>query len=266
MNAVSVNRKILCDIAHFAFEIVNDWLARDQLLALELRSSETSSRQIVGEEAITVDLATKLLSRFPQHVDLTLFTHPEETRTGADWYWRVERGNHAIHARVQTKRVQRTEFGESDALGHIDIDSPQLERLLQATHIAAQSIVGLEAWLATYARFSATPPCGYDNLLSCRQHHHAEACTNGQPSLWIAHAQEIANSRIRQASIEQIVQHSVRLDCVLPCIDASGASGPSKKGFVLQSGLQSYQECVATIESDPQLRSGFRGALRIHQI
>lgn len=265
MNGVGVDRKILCDIACFAFEVVNDWLSRDQLLARELRSSETSSRQVVGEEAITVDLATKLLSRFPQHVDLTLFTHPEETRTGADWYWRVERGNHAIHAHVQAKRVQRTAFGESDARGHIDIDPPQLERLLQATRTAAQRIVGLEAWLATYARFSATPPCGCDNLLSCRQHHHAEACANGQPSLWIANAQEIANSRIRQASIEQIVQHSIRLDCVLPCIDLSGASGPSQKGFVLQSSLQSYQECVATIESDPQLRSEFRGALRIHQ-
>jgi len=231
MNGAGVNRKILCDIAHFAFDVINDWLSRDQLFAHELRSGETGSRQIVGEEAITVDLATKLLSRFPQHIDFTLFTHPEETQTGADWYWRVERGNHAIHARVQAKRVQRSTFGESDSLGHIDIDSPQLERLLQATHTAAQSIDGLEAWLATYARFSATPPCGCDNLQSCQQHNHAEACTNEQPSLWVANAQEIANARIRQASIEQIIRHSVRLDCVLPCIDITGASGASKKGF-----------------------------------
>jgi len=133
-------------------------------------------------------LATKLKSQFPQHIDFQLFTHPEETRTGADWYWRVERGNYAIHAQVQAKRVQRRRFGKPDALGHIDINSSQLERLLQATHTAAQKIDGLEAWLATYARFSATPPCGCDNLQSCELHHHVEACANDQPSLWIANA------------------------------------------------------------------------------
>jgi hypothetical protein len=265
MNSEVPHRKVLCDIAHSAFEVVNRLLSRDQLLAHELRSATTGSRQIYREECITVEMAATLRERFPQHVDLKLFTHPEETRTGADWYWRVERGDHAIHARVQAKRVQRTDFGESDALGHIDIDSPQLERLLQATNDTVNQLPGLQAWLATYVRFSATPPCGCDNLQSCGQHHHAEACANEQPSLWIANAQDIANSINRQARIEQIVQHSIRLDCVLPCIDTSGASGPSKKGFVLQSGLQSYQECVATIEGDLQLHSKFRGALRIHQ-
>lgn len=264
MNGVGLNRKTLCNMARFAFEVVNDLLSRDQHHARNLRSSETGSRQIVGEETITVELASKLLSRFPQHVEVTLFTHNEEAQTGADWYWRVERGEQTIHACVQAKRVQRRQFGESDALGYIDIDLPQLDRLVQATHTATQRIIGLEAWLATYARFSATPPCGYDNLQSCWQHRHTDECKNEQPSLWIANAQEIANTRMQQASIEQIVQHSIRLDCVLPCIDTSKASGPARKGFVLQSGLQSYKECVAIIESDPQLRSEFKGALRIH--
>jgi len=264
MNRESVNRKILCDIAHFTFKVVNKWLSRDQLLACKLRSSETGSHQIVNEETITVDLATMLQLQFPQYIDFQLFTHPEETQTGADWYWRVECGSYAIHARVQAKRVQRTMFGELDALGYINIDLPQLEHLLQATHVVAERIDGLEAWLATYARFSATPPCGCDNLQSCELHHHVASCENDQPSLWIADAQAVANSRIRKASIEQIVQHSVRLDCILPWIDRSRTSGPSKKGFVLQSGLQSYRECVDTIVSDPLLLLEFRGALRIH--
>lgn len=267
MNSEDNNRKVLCDIAHSVFEVVNRLLSRDQLLARELRSTETGSRQIYREECITVEMAATLREHFPDHVEITLFTPPEETRTGADWYWRFEKGDFAIHARVQAKRVQRTAFGESDDQGHIVVDSPQLEHLLQATRTAAQHIDGLQAWLATYARFNATPPCGCNNLQSCERHHHAEECADQQPSLWIANAQEIANSGIRQASVEQIVQNSVRLDCVLPCIDTSGASmpSPSNKGFVLQSGLQSYKECVAIIDNDSELRSEFRGALRIYQ-
>ncbi len=264
MNGEDQNRKILCDIAHLAFKVVNDLLSTDQYLASKLRSSGTGSRQFVHEETITNMLAIELLKNFPTYMDFTLFTHNEESRNGADWYWRIERGNHAIHARVQAKRVQRTNFGEADDSGHVNIDLPQLKSLLQTTHADAQRINGLEAWLATYARFSATPPCGCDNLQNCGLHHHAKACANDQPSLWIANAQEIANNKIQQTSIKQIVQHSVRLDCILPCIDRAGTSGPSKKGFVLQSDLQSYKECVDTIEGDPLLRLEFRGALRIH--
>ncbi len=267
MNGVNVNRKILCNIAHFAFEVVNDLLARDQLLSNKLRSHETSSRQIFREETITELLVTSLVLEFPQYIDLVLFTQREETWTGADWYWRVERGNDAIHARVQAKRVHRATFGQPDEDGYIDVNLQQLDDLLEATRKDTQKLVRLEAWLATYARYHrypVTPPCGCHNLLGCEYHYHAEVCTNSQPSLWIANAQEIASSRIQQASIEQIVQHSVRLDCILPCIDASGASGPHKKGFMLQGGLQSYEECVTTIANDPQLRSEFKGALRIH--
>lgn len=265
MNSAVANRKILCDIAHLAFGVVEGWLSRDQRFARELRSSKTTSRQIVGEEAITVDLAIKLREQFPNHVDLTLFTHPEETETGADWYWRIERINHAIHARVQAKRVQRTAFGESDEDGYIDIDQEQLRHLLLATRTAATSIVGLQAWLTTYARFRATPPCGCEDLISCANHRHSRPCATGQPSVWIADAQEIEDSGMKVASISQIVQQSIRFDCVLPCIDTLGVAGPAKKNFVLQSGLQSYQDCVSIIESDPQLRSQFKGALRIHE-
>ena len=258
-------RKTLCDIAHFTFEVVNDWLNDDQILASELRSSETGSRQFVGEETITVDLARKLRTQFHKHTELKLFTHPEEKRTGSDWYWRIERGNHAIHALVQAKRVQRTAFGQQDGHGYIDLDYSQLERLLEATRTASYQISGLEAWVATYARFNATPPCGYSNLQRCRNHTHASDCVNNQSSFWIANAHEILDAKNWRLSVREIVQHSVRLDCVLPCIDRLGVSGPAEKGFVLQSDLPSFQECVATIENDGQLYSGLKGALRIFQ-
>ncbi len=266
MDGESINRKMLCDIAHTAFRVVNKLLKTDQKLAKKLRSSETSSHQFVDEETITNMLAIKLLEKFPNNIDFTLFTHNEENQNGADWYWRIECGDHAIHARVQAKRVQRRSFDEPDALGYININSSQMERLLQTTHTTDQKIIGLEAWLVTYTRFEAIPPCGYRNLQSCELHHHAETCAKDQPCLWIANARKIVDSEIRNhVSIIEIIEHSVRLDCILPCIDRAGISGPSKKGFVLQSGLQSFKECVDTIMSDPKLRLEFRGALRIHQ-
>jgi len=115
------NRKNLCDIARTAFEVVNRLLSRDQLLAPALRSETTTSRQVYREECITVEMATTLRERFPQHVEITLFTAPEEARTGADWYWRFERGDQAIHARVQAKRVRRSEFGQDDSDGVVEI-------------------------------------------------------------------------------------------------------------------------------------------------
>lgn len=267
MNGENPDRQILCDIARSAFGVVDRLLSRDQLLASGLRSSTTSSRQIYREECITIEMAAELRERFPDHVEITLFTPPEETRTGADWYWRFEKSGRAIHARVQAKRVQRTAFGQADNLGHIDIDRPQLERLLQATTEAAIRIPGLEAWLATYARFDATPPCGISDLQKCCHHRHQSACAEFGPSLWIARAQEIRDNLgdgASRGSVETIVQHSLRLDCILPCIDGRNADpGPAGKGFTIQSGLKSHQDCVSIIEGDALLRKEFEGALRI---
>lgn len=123
MNGECYNRKVLCNIARWAFSVVNRLLERDQLLARELRSATTGSHQIYREECITVEMATELRERFPEHVEITLFTPPEEIRTGADWYWRFEKARGAIHARVQAKRVQRTAFGQADDRGHVDIDT-----------------------------------------------------------------------------------------------------------------------------------------------
>jgi uncharacterized protein DUF6615 len=263
MNGEDDNRKILCDLARSAFEVVGHLLARDQFLARELRSSTTGSRQIYREECLTVEMAATLLEQFPDHVEITLFTPPEETRTGADWYWRFERGDRAIHARVQAKRVQREQLGDPDERGHIDIDVLQLNRLLQAT-AEATTLPGLEAWLATYARFNATPPCGKQNLQSCPQHSHQEACASVTPSLWIAQANEIVKLSDGAVTVSTIIRHSLRLDCLLPCIDGSERDpSPAIKGFALQGGLKTYQECIATIESDEQLRKEFEGAIRI---
>jgi len=129
-------------------------------------------------------MATELRERFPDHVEITLFTPPEETRTGADWYWRFEKGGGAIHARVQAKRVQRTEFGQTDDRGHVDLDMPQLTQLVEATRSVPDALAGLQAWLATYARFEANPPCGSNDLQ--RRHHHrhqAECVANHGPSV-----------------------------------------------------------------------------------
>lgn len=77
----------LCGIARCAFKVINRLLSRDQLLARDLRSDQTGSRQIYREECITVEMATELRVQFPGHVEIELFTPPEEARTGADWYW-----------------------------------------------------------------------------------------------------------------------------------------------------------------------------------
>jgi hypothetical protein len=262
MNGEDHNRKVLCDVARSAFEVVGRLLARDQLLARELRSSTTGSRQIYREECLTVEMAATLREQFPDHVDIILFTPPEETRTGADWYWRFERDERAIHARVQAKRVQRERFGDPDDLGYVDIDEPQLNRLIQAT-AEANDLPGLQAWLATYARLDATPPCRKLNLQSCPRHSHQKGCVIASPSLWIAQAKEIV--RLSDApTVETIISHSLRLDCILPCIDGPDRDpSPASKGFALQNGLKTYQECIELIENDAQLRREFEGAIRI---
>ena len=61
----------------------------------------------------------------------------------------------------------------------------------------------------------------------------------GKPSLWSAHAQEIQCSSLSKRGVQgkDIIERSLRLDCMLPCIDTAIASGPRSKGFLLQSGL-----------------------------
>lgn len=271
MGEEEANRQVLCDIARSAFDVVNRLLARDQLLAQALRSDATTSRQIYREESITVEMATTLRERFPNNVEITIFTPVEETRTGADWYWRFERGDRAIHARVQAKRVQRTAFGQADGKGHVDIDLPQLDQLIRATSESSNELPNLHPWLATFARFDATPPCGQTNLSpDCRRHRHEQVCGSPESSLWIADAAEIRGLGKSQLSVRKIVEHSVRLDCILPCTkgpDEGGGSregrGPEVKGFTLTPGLLGYQDCVSRIQSNPALLAAFEGVMCI---
>lgn len=228
MNGEDRDRQILCGIARTAFEVVNRLLSRDQLLAREVRSSTTGSRQIYGEECITVEMVTELRERFPDHVEITLFTHPEEKRNGADWYWRFEKAGGAIHARVQAKRVQRTEFGQADDCGRVDLNMSQLAQLVAATSNASEALAGLQAWMATYARFEANPPCGSSNLQQCRHHRHQAACADHGPSLWIAQAQDFVRVNGSHLPVKAIIEKSLRLDCILPCIDERNAGpGPA---------------------------------------
>jgi hypothetical protein len=269
MNGDDQDRRVLCDIARSAFGVVDRLLSRDQLLSRELRSSTTGSRQIYREECITVAVATELRERFPEHVEITLFTPPEEARTGADWYWRFEKDGGAIHARVQAKRVQRTEFNQADGVGHVDIDLPQLDQLLSGVAVMPREFAKLQAWVATFVRFPANPPCGQTDLERCSRHRHQARggqarCVIDQSSLWIAQAREIRAVGKSRLQARDVVKHSLRLDCILPCIDGRDASsGPSTKGFALLSGLPSYQDCVAAIEADVRMRKEFEGALWI---
>lgn len=264
MSGEQSNRQVLCDIAKTAFDVVSGLLERDRLLAEELRTSETTSRQIYREECITVEMAAALRERFPKAVQITLFTPAEEARTGADWYWRFEKGTEAIHARVQAKRVQRTAFGQSDTEGHVEIDHNQLGDLIQATSAATNELQGIQAWLASFVRFDATPPCGNENLSDCSRHNHRGSCPNNSPSVWIAQAAELRALGVTRLQIRQLVEKSVRLDCVLPCLDATnGTGGPAAKGFVLQGGLPSFRDCVTFIQADPVLRKQIEGAMCI---
>jgi hypothetical protein len=209
-------------------------------------------------------MATELRERFPDHVQITLFTPTEEKRTGADWYWRFERPGGAMHARVQAKRVQRTAFGQTDDRGHVDLDMQQLAQLVEATQNAPDMLAGLQAWLVTYARFDASPPCGVSDLQLCSNHQHSSVCANHGPSLWIAQAQDFMGGNGSHMAVREIIQKSLRLDCILPCVDGRGTGrGPASKGFTIQGGLPSYQDCVSTIEADARLRKEFEGALRI---
>ncbi len=209
-------------------------------------------------------MATTLRESFPKNVEITLFTPSEEARTGADWYWRFEKGDRAVHARVQAKRVQRTVFGLPDSDGHVDINQDQLNQLIEANKKASSQLPKLQAWLATFARFEARPPCMKDDLSDCPRHHHTEACASHDPSLWIAQACDMRNLSQAQVPVKTVVEHSVRLDCILPCIDGTGATdGPAAKGFTLAASLQPYKDCIDIIHKDTALLKYFEGALRI---
>lgn len=260
------NQSVLCQIANCAFEVVGRLLGRDQLLAEALRSPETNSRQIFREECITLEMIATLKERFPNHIEVTVFTAPEETRNGADWYWRIQKAKGAIHARVQAKRIQRSAFGQPDSEGTIEIDAGQIERLVAAAELDRRYLPGLQTWIATYARYDATPPCNGEPS-DCSKHGCGGNCAGLRrtPSIWIAQAKEVAeNGRQHQRrGIRDIVESSLRLDCILPCIDRPGVIGPNTKGFVLNANLPPYEACVATIQSNPALNNTFEGALQL---
>lgn len=269
MSTYPSSPKTLCDIAQVAFQATSHLLSLDQSFAGQLRSGATSSRQFIREETITETLVGELASKFSSHIEVNLFTQSEESHNGADWYWRIERGSDAIHARVQAKRIQRSKFGDLDEIGQITIDKEQLEKLING----ASQIPGLEAWFAIYARFSATPLCGYNNLQSCSNHLHAGSCKNQQPSVWVAKAQNIQKLANSKLEIRQVIENSLRLDCLLPCIgqrhhmysqtNQARSPGPAMKGFALRGDLWSYEDCVGSISNNPELFGQFRGALRI---
>ena len=266
MSEQPASRSVLCNIANCAMDVVSNLLRRDQLLAESLRSSETLSRQIFREESITVEMAAALKERFPAHVDVTLFTSAEETINGADWYWRIQKGTDAIHARVQAKRVQRSTFGQLDRDGVIRLDIQQLNTLVERAELDQEHLPGLQAWIATYGRHDGLPPCGREPN-ECNRHGCGGACANkfGLQSIWIAEAQTFAiGPRANESlSMRAMVESSVRLDCLLPCIDLNTGRGPGVKGLALVPGLGSFEESVAAIQRQALLRSTFRGAIQI---
>lgn len=261
----ATNRKALCDIARRCFAIANQQLEIDQKLSKQVRSEGSSSRQFVNEETITDLLVGDLLTRFPGRVKMELFTRAEENMNGADWYWRLEAGGRAIHARVQAKRVHRSEFGQEDSAGHVKINRVQLDKLVNVTHQDRCHIPGLQSWVVTFLRYEGNPPCGCDDLNGCERHQHGHSCDGHAPSVWVADAKEIYELGKSSLTARQIVEHSIRLDCMLPCIAGPRGGGPASKGFALQFGLPSFSECVATIRnaSVSEPNSELKGALRI---
>jgi hypothetical protein len=259
------SQAILCEISNCAFEAVSDLLSRDQLLAKELRNSETISRQIFREECITLEMASRLKERFPAQIEIIVFTPAEETQNGADWYWRIQKGAGAIHARVQAKRIQRSAFGQADPDGTVDLDRGQLRTLVDAANRDQTTFPGLQAWISTFGRYDATPPCGV-NPCKCKKHQCGGRCSGKViPSVWIAQAEDFINdgSQSLRLPIREVVEISLRLDCILPCIDHGTEDGPAVKGYSLAYGLPSFDSCVAAIQSNPTLRGEFRGALQL---
>jgi hypothetical protein len=266
MSDVPTNQAVLCQIANCAFKVVSHLLHRDQLLAKELRSSMTMSRQIFREECITLEMAATLREKFPDHINLTIFTQAEEKRNGADWYWRIQKGTGAIHARVQAKRVRRSAFGQLDSDGVVEFETDQLCRLLETVDSDRSSLPDLQAWIATFARYDASPPCGKEPS-RCGSHGCRGSCDgmNELPSVWVAQAQEFANggAQTKQLAVRKVVESSLRLDCILPCIDRGKIDGPAAKGYTLTPGILPFDACVAAIQANPLLSGTFQGALQI---
>jgi hypothetical protein len=259
------SQNILCQIANCAFEVVSGLLNRDQLLAETLRSPETSSHQIFREECITVDMVSTLRERFPDHIEITMFTGDEESHNGADWYWRIQKGRGAIHARVQAKRIRRSAFRQKDSNGTVQIDMAQLQKLIDTAESDREILPNLQSWLATYARFDADPPCG-NHPSMCNNHGCENSCTEQEiPSIWIAKAKEILETGRTKPifQVKDIVEKSLRLDCILPCIDRSIDEGPSAKGFNLFANLPTYETCIMAIQNNPALQASFDGAIQI---
>ena len=252
-------------------DVVANELDDDQLLAQHFRSGQTSSHQFIREESITERIARALFKRFREYTDFTLFTPHEESRNGTDWYWRFQIDDLSIHAHVQAKRIQRTMFGQADKDGIVELDTEQIERLLDVAADARKRVRGLQTWIATYARFDATPPCG-KNPVNCSTHGCNLACqgTTRQPSIWIAKASDFAGygRRSRQMMrMNEIAQNSIRLDCLLPCIESGTTAvnriGPMVKDFVLAPNLMSYESSIEAIRGDSALSDEFKGALKI---
>jgi hypothetical protein len=255
------NQRVLCRIANSAFAEVGRLLGADQRNAQSLRTTTANSRQVVREETITESLALRLVEEFPAHVQMKLFTPKEEARNGADWYWRIQKEFGTVHAHVQAKRVRRASFREPDEAGGVHIDQAQMQRLVACVKSEQGALPGLQAWLATFARVDALPPCECDPW-RCLQHNCRGDCSGKRtiPSVWIAQAAKISNVD-GVVPVREIMQNSVRLDCILPCIPQSGNEGPASKGFRLTPTLPSFSECVAAIENDPAIMQQFQGAL-----
>ncbi len=102
-------------------------------------------------------------------------------------------------------------------------------------------------------------------LLSVRLGRTSELCAAKRTSVWIARAEEVIGRIRATARVSEIVESSVRLDCILPCIDGPGpeGTGRARKGFALRDDLPSYGSCVAAIEKNARLRDQFEGAMRI---
>lgn len=258
--AGNADQRVLCEIANFAFGSVGELLETDRAQAGRLRARGGTSHQVIGEETITELLVTRLATRFPDRVRIRLFTRHEESRNGADWYWRVEKPGGAIHARVQAKRVRRSEFGQADGDGTVDIDQVQLARLIATADSDVRGLPNLQAWLATYGRFSANPPCGSDPCY-CDRHGCDGYCDESAlPSIWIGQAKDFVGEPSSRHRLVDIVRNSVRLDCVLPCLD-SRDGGSGAKGLKLTVGLPSFETCVSEIQADPALLGSFAGAM-----
>lgn len=266
------DQSTLCRIANEAMMVVSELLTADQAHAGDLRSGLGSSRQFVREETITESLAIRLQSKFSEHVEMQLFTPAEEVRFGADWYWHFRRGNMAIHALVQAKRVRRSEFGQSDEDGLINVDWSQLQTLRAYADMKRRSMPGLQTWLASYARLKAMPPCG---MVPSKCGNHGCTSCSGEvtPSIWIEQVDNLlrvyGSRRATGIRVGEIVSDSVRLDCLLPCVRdsasaAGSALGPGVRNLFLSADVPSFRRCLGTIRRDQELSAVLQGALYFH--